>query len=79
MITLTIHARAQMRLRGITLEEIMAVITRPEETAATRANRLASYASLRGTYIVVIYERQKDEDVIVCNSNGNEGGRSEAS
>lgn len=65
MITLTNHAKAQMRLRGITFDEIKTVLSSPAETVATRVNRLATYATIQGRYIVVIHERNEDEDVIV--------------
>lgn len=65
MITLTEHAKAQMHLRGVTFNEAKTVLSRPAETVATRANRLASYAEIQGRYIVVIHERHLDEDVVV--------------
>ena len=66
MITLTNHAKAQMRLRGVLFNEVETVISHPAGTVATRANRLASYAEIQGRYIVVIHERHHlDEDVVV--------------
>jgi hypothetical protein len=46
--TFTDHAKAQMRLRGVTFDEAKRVLSRPAETVATRANRLASYAEIQG-------------------------------
>jgi len=65
LITVTNHAKAQMRLRGVEFAQVEAVLSRPTEIVATRANRLASYAEIQGRYIVVIHERHLDEDVVV--------------
>jgi hypothetical protein len=65
LITLTNHAKAQMRLRGIAFDDVKTVLSRPAGTLATRSNRLASYAEIQGRYIVVIHERKEEEDVIV--------------
>ena len=54
-----------MRLRGVEFAQVEAVLSRPAETVATRANRLASYAEIQGRYIVVIHERHMNEDVVV--------------
>ena len=65
MITVTNHAKAQMRLRGVEFAQVEAVLSRPTEIVATRANRLASHAEIQGRYIVVIHERHMDVDVVV--------------
>jgi hypothetical protein len=59
-----------MRDRGITEEEVTIVLSNPNETVATRANRMASYGLVRGKYIVVIHEKSSNqeeylEDVII--------------
>jgi hypothetical protein len=65
LITLTKHAKVQMRIRGVAFDDVKTVLSRPTETLATRANRLASYAEIQGRYIVVIHERHMDKDVVV--------------
>ena len=65
MVRFTNHAKDHMRKRRVTDNEVATVLSNPSQTVVIRANRLASYASIHGKYIVVIHEKQNDEDVVV--------------
>ena len=65
MVRFTDHAKDHMRKRRVTDSDVATVLSNPSETVVTRANRLASYASIHGNYIVVIHEKQNGEDVVV--------------
>ena len=56
MVRFTDHAKKQIVERGVAEEEVISVLSRPEETVVTRANRFASYGRIEGKYIVVIHE-----------------------
>ncbi|MFQ6074855.1 MAG: DUF4258 domain-containing protein [Candidatus Bathyarchaeia archaeon] len=65
MVRFTGHALDQMMIRGISREEVLQVLDHPEETVITRAGRLASYALSGERYIVVIHEKEDDENVVI--------------
>jgi hypothetical protein len=54
-----------MRKRGVSEDEVLQVLDDPAETIRTRANRLGSYSEIHGKYIVMIHEREDDEDMVV--------------
>lgn len=65
MVRFTAHAKDSMSKRGLSEEDILQVLAKPRETIPTRANRQASYAQIRGKYIVVIHEKQDSEDLVI--------------
>lgn len=65
MVRFTDHVRNRISRRGLSEDEISQVLSRPAQTILTRANRRAFYRQIRGKYIVVIHQKEDEEDVVI--------------
>ncbi len=59
------HARRRAEERGVPAEIIEEVVRRPEEVITVKFGRKAAYREYGEKYVVVIFEEQKDEIVVV--------------
>jgi len=59
------HALARINEREIDIELVRLSINEPVETIDVKFNRKACYRKIDDSFIVVIFEEQKDEIVIV--------------
>lgn len=65
MVRFTTHALDQMKARKVDEVDVIAVLKKPVETITTKANRLASYRKANGKYIVVIHEKEDEENIVI--------------
>ena len=59
------HSLKRAEERGINISDVKRVLEEPEETITVKFGRKAAYKQFGGKYIVVIFEEQKDEIVVV--------------
>ena len=59
------HARRRAEERGIEEGLIRDVLEDPEDVITVKFGRRAAYRQVRDKYVVVIFEEQKDEIVVV--------------
>ena len=64
-IRVSTHALKRLEEREIDIELIEQVIIEPFEVIDVKFGRKAAYRELKGYYLVVIFEEQKDEIVVV--------------
>ena len=64
-IRVSAHALKRVDEREIDIELIEQVIIEPFEVIDVKFGRKAAYRELKGYYLVVIFEEQKDEIVVV--------------
>ena len=64
-IRVSVHALKRLKEREIDIELIEQVIKEPFEVIDVKFGRKAAYRELNGYYLVVIFEEQKDEIVVV--------------
>ncbi len=64
-IRVSTHALKRLEEREIDIELIEQVIKEPFEVIDVKFGRKATYRELKGYYLVVIFEEQKDEIVVV--------------
>jgi len=64
-IRVSAHALKRLEERDIDIEHIEQVIIEPFEVIDVKFGRKAAYRELNGYYLVVIFEEQKDEIVVV--------------
>ncbi len=64
-IKVSAHALKRLEEREIDIDLIEQVIIEPFEVIDVKFGRKAAYMELKGYYLVVIFEEQKDEIVVV--------------
>ena len=64
-IRVSAHALKRLEEREIDIELIEQVIIEPFEVIDVKFGRKAAYRDFKGHYLVVIFEEQKDEIVVV--------------
>ena len=65
IISVSEHALKRINERDVEIELIEQVINQPLEVIDVKFGRKAAYMELKGYYLVVIFEEQKDEIVVV--------------
>ena len=65
IISVSEHALKRINERDVEIELIEQVINQPLEVIDVKFGRKAAYRDFKGHYLVVIFEEQKDEIVVV--------------